>query len=121
MKVGRPPSQSTEGHSIEDWARYGGGLEAFASPNVRFRMGLPEASVARDTPGMSCRHKLDAPSDGPFRQAPSACRKWRRWPSELPGPANDNGGQAVAWALRAAGGASIGLVGVLGLLLALAY
>jgi len=46
--------------------------------------------AAPGIPLMSCRRELGPNPEGSLPQAPSACRKWRRWPRELPGPANDN-------------------------------
>ncbi|WP_246691565.1 hypothetical protein [Methylobacterium sp. WL12] len=51
-------------------------------------------------------------------KGPSACRKWRRWPSELPDPANDNA-DASAGAFHAVGLAILGCVVMLFLLVAL--
>lgn len=65
---------------------------------------------------MSCRHQLDTSPGCLPEEAPSGCRKWRRWPDELPRPANDNGGGAIAWALLAAGGALAGVLSVIALL-----
>ncbi|ACS43919.1 Hypothetical protein MexAM1_META2p1149 (plasmid) [Methylorubrum extorquens AM1] len=70
----------------------------------------------RDTRPMSCRHQLDTPPECPPEGAPSGCRKWRRWPRELPRPANDNGGGAITWVLLAAGGALVGTLSVIALL-----
>lgn len=68
---------------------------------------------------MSCRHQPDATPAGPLDEAPSSCRKWRRWPRELPGSANDNGGSATVRALGL-GSAVLGLIVVTGFLVALA-
>ncbi|TXM72782.1 hypothetical protein FV226_11445 [Methylobacterium sp. WL12] len=58
----------------------------------------------------------DTPSS--LSKGPSACRKWRRWPSELPDPANDNA-DASAGAFHAVGLAILGCVVMLFLLVAL--
>lgn len=50
---------------------------------------------------MSCRHQLDVAPTGSMEGAPSGCRRWRRWPSDLPGPANDNGGHVTGRMFRA--------------------
>ncbi|WP_187273364.1 hypothetical protein [Methylobacterium sp. WL19] len=48
-----------------------------------------------------------------MHQAPSACRKWRGWPRKLPGPANDNGVDALASRFHAVGLATLGCFVVL--------
>ncbi|QRE76858.1 hypothetical protein F1D61_27860 [Methylobacterium aquaticum] len=63
---------------------------------------------------MSCRHHPDAGSVSSVLQAPSTCRRWRRWPSALPRPGNDNRHGAIAWLLWAAGGVGLCLALVLG-------
>ncbi len=78
---------------------------------------LPRATAAPDIAVMSCRHRHDAGSSPSVLQAPSICRRWRRWPSELPRPANDNGD--IPWPPWAACGIAVGLlllVGVAGIL-----
>jgi hypothetical protein len=72
-----------------------------------------------DNPPMSCRHQPDVAPAGPLEEAPSSCRKWRRWPRELPGSANDNGGSATVRMLGL-GSAVLGLIVVTGLLVTLA-
>ncbi|WP_288587741.1 hypothetical protein [uncultured Methylobacterium sp.] len=65
---------------------------------------------------MSCRHNAVAPQPHMIATAPSHLRKWRRFPSALPQPANDNGragysAEAGLWA--AALGATATMVAVL--------
>jgi hypothetical protein len=76
---------------------------------------LPLAAAASDIQVMSCRHRPDAGSGPSVLQAPSTCRRWRRWPSELPGPANDNGDGSTPWPLSAACGMAVGLLLLVGL------
>lgn len=39
---------------------------------------------------MSCRYQFATPAAVRIAAAPSAVRKWRRWPRTLPRPSNDN-------------------------------
>ncbi|QEE39167.1 hypothetical protein FV241_17265 [Methylobacterium sp. WL2] len=68
---------------------------------------------------MTCRREPGPDTQVQWVQAPSACRKWRRWPSELPGPANDNATHAPPGAIHAAGLAILGCIVLLCLLVAL--
>lgn len=76
---------------------------------------LPWATATPDIPVMSCRHRRDAGLGPSVLQAPSTCRRWRRWPSELPGPANDNRDGTTPWPLWAACGIAVGLLLLVGL------
>ncbi|MHB2206491.1 hypothetical protein [Methylobacterium sp. CM6257] len=73
-----------------------------------------------DAPAMSCRHQPDATPSGDYEEAPSGCRRWRRWPSERPRPANDNGTYRAGWVLGVVASTAVGLLGVLGALITLA-
>ncbi|MFY9290365.1 MAG: hypothetical protein WAP03_06690 [Methylorubrum rhodinum] len=75
---------------------------------------LSRAAAAPDISVMSCRHRYDDGSGASVLQAPSTCRRWRRWPSELPRPANDNGDGATPWLLLAACGIAVGLLLLVG-------
>ena len=69
---------------------------------------LSRTMAAPDIPFMTCRRELGPDPERSLRQAPSACRKWRRWPRELPGPANDNGAEAMAGRFHTVGLATLG-------------
>ncbi len=84
----------------------------------RARSILPDPARMGDTRTMSCRHQPDVTRTGPLEEAPSSCRKWRRWPRELPGSANDNGRRATVRALGL-GTAVLGLIAVTSLLFTL--
>lgn len=69
---------------------------------------------------MTCRRELSPFVEGSLLHAPSACRRWKRWPRVLPGAANDNGVEAPAGFFHAVGLAILGCVVMLCLLVALA-
>lgn len=78
-------------------------------------LSLLGTASGRDTQTMSCRHQRDAPAPGSLAATPSACRKWRRFPRELPRPANNNNVPTAAWTLRTIRGALPFLTTLLGL------
>ena len=106
--------------SVEDLARFGGGLTTPDAPSDALAAVLSGAHGATDILDMSCRHHHDGEREVSVLQAPSACRRWRRWPSELPCPGNDNRRRAVIWALRLGGGAALGMFVLFGLVSVLA-
>src|SRR4051794_15238375 len=88
-------------------------------PETRHFTPPPPARGARQSscvcPGcslVSCRPQSTAPTPQEIGAVPSRSRKWRRWPTELPRPVNDNRHPARVAAVKAGWLAVSALLGV---------